>query len=906
MKRYLPHHLLLAAIVAAGVLGIAPMPATQSVAADSAPKKIRLMAEALRARDSGNLEAAKKKAEKLIEIAPDDKNVQRLLSSINDALDQQSQGGESAYGQASDGETESSVEQEIEEQMRAKGASKGGDAEAKGALSEAAQEQTQQIEAAKEAIEKSEKLAELGAYEKAMEDLAAAEENLSLNTATADILNQLQKAKTEVVLIEARTLAKAGKPKQAKQRIEQYRDAGAESKEVRRLVEKLENQIADPGQLDIAEISPQYVEQQGNVRELVARGRAQYLNGDLEGAAQSLKEAEARDPNNAEVKRLQELIAQERGNIQGRNRPKTRQQMLTEVEENWDRPKVFDVDVTTTPEEPQDTTLVQKLNNIKIPRVNFAGMELTRVIETLSELSVEYDSEGEGVNIVPIFDPNQTNPKVNISLRNLSLDRILEFVTQQVNFSYEVGQDAVTVQPSQRQGGNAQLITEFFPISRATVIRLTGGGGDGGQGQQQGADPFAPQQGGGGGGGGGSGEQAEQLRSFFQSAGVNFDIPGASLAFDGEQIIVTQSSRNLDRMRTILRRYTEVKQVEIESKFLEVQQNDLQELGFNWNISDGAPAPNDQRQFQTQGRNLRGAFEVSQQESAITIDGDTVATNEPPDITDQLDIAQDAAALFTANGWSVGGADVDVAIRALARKTGSDLMSAPKVTVLSGKQATITVAQELRYPESFGDIESEASEGGDDGGGGSSISITAGTPRDFVTRNVGVEMSVTPNVGENDTISLLLEPQVTEFQGFVEYGGPSVAVSGDTTVTVPAGFFQPVFATRSISTEVTVFDGATLVMGGLTRDEVKSVNDSVPVLGDIPFVGRLFRSEGETRQKRNLLIFVTANLISPGGSPARQDYRTVEPNSLFQNPTITTPSGTANRRIAPEEGQQQQ
>jgi general secretion pathway protein D len=65
-------------------------------------------------------------------------------------------------------------------------------------------------------------------------------------------------------------------------------------------------------------------------------------------------------------------------------------------------------------------------------------------------------------------------------------------------------------------------------------------------------------------------------------------------------------------------------------------------------------------------------------------------------------------------------------------------------------------------------------------------------------------------------------------------------------------------------------------------------------------VGRLFRSEGETRQKRNLLIFVTANLVSPGGSPARQNYRSVNANSLFQNPTIMTPAGTVSRGIDTE------
>jgi general secretion pathway protein D len=114
---------------------------------------------------------------------------------------------------------------------------------------------------------------------------------------------------------------------------------------------------------------------------------------------------------------------------------------------------------------------------------------------------------------------------------------------------------------------------------------------------------------------------------------------------------------------------------------------------------------------------------------------------------------------------------------------------------------------------------------------------------------------------------------------------------------VPAGFYQPIFSIREMSTEVTIFDGATVVMGGLTRDEVKTVNDSVPILGDIPGLGRIFRSEGETRQKRNLLIFVTANLVSPGGSPARQNYRNMNANSLFQNPSIVTPSGSTNRGI---------
>ena len=571
----------------------------------------------------------------------------------------------------------------------------------------------------------------------------------------------------------------------------------------------------------------------------------------------------------------------------------------------------------------------EKLNSIIIPQVNFAGMELTRVVETLSELSVEYDADKVGVNIVPLFNPNDNNPRVNISLRNLNLDRILQFVTQQVNFSYDVGGDAVTIQPSDAPGGSATTVTEFFPISRATVIRLTGFR-DGGGSSSGPIDPFAAPSSGGGSFAPSANEEVEALQSFFQSAGVNFETPGASLAFDGEQLIVTQSRRNLERMRVILRNYNEVKQVEIEAKFLEVAQNDLEEVGFNWSVNSGenplfdstglpilGPGGNqistyDSRFTTSNNRSLNDSFSTNSSTSSITIDSpdsDSLTfPSPPPNITSTIDLASTAGNVFTATGWSVNGYDVNLAIRALSRKTGSDLMSAPKVTVLSGKRASITVAQELRYPESYGDIESQVGRGGSSnnvGGssGGSSVSITAGTPQDFVTRNVGVEMSVTPNVENDDTISLILEPRVTEFEGFVEYGGPSVAISSDgTVVTVPAGFYQPIFATREMSTEVTVFDGATVVMGGLTRDEIKTVNDKVPVLGDMPGVGRFFRSEGESRQKRNLLIFVTANLVSPGGSPARQNYRNVNANSLFQNPTIMTPSGASNRSI-PVEGE---
>ena len=938
MKKYLASPKRASAILMAAALVAFTVVGPPAAEAQNAPEKIQLMAEALRARDSGDLTLAKNKTEELIKIAPNDNNVQRLLASINKDLDRRAASGV-VFGQAADASIDAvmtaqtaqaapaNIQREPAVSQRRLAPAEPTIAAASAAdslVASAAADQDAKIAAAENAIDEAEQLAELGAYADAAGLLNAASASLTLNTSTADVLDDLEDAKAAIVLTEAKALAASGDAKGAEALLEEYRAAGGNSKAANSLATDLDRQISNPYDLSIQDISPEYVAQSKIIRDLLTRGRAQYLNGDYDGAAATFKEVEARDANNAEAKLFQTRIAEILGGIHAQNKYKTREQMLTEVDQGWERPKVFDVNTGAQTIDAGDSSTQRKLSSIIIPQVNFSGMELTRVIETLSELSVEYDPERVGVNIVVLFNREQSNPRVNISLRNLNLDRILQFVTQQVNFAYDVGADAVTVAPSDGLDGTSNTITEFFPISRATVIRLTGfrdgGGSSGGP-----VDPFAAPSSGGS-SGPSQNDEVEALQVFFQSAGVNFDLPGASLAFDGEQLIITQSRRNLERMRVILRNYNEVKQVEIESKFLEVQQGDLEEFGFDWSVNDGAYplfdpvtalpvlGPDGQqlsgynRSATTQNRNLSSAFTAGLNASSILInspDDKLLIPNAAPALTSMIDLASElTGSTFNATGWSVGGADVDLAIRALSRKSGSDLMSAPKVTVLSGKRATITVAQELRYPESYGDIESTVSSSGGSSNSltgsskGSAISITAGTPQDFVTRNVGVEMTVTPNVENDDTISLILEPRVTEFEGFVEYGGPSVALDGSgTTVTVPAGFYQPIFSVREITTEVTVYDGATVVMGGLTRDEVKTVNDKVPILGDIPGLGRLFRSEGESRQKRNLLIFVTANLVSPGGSPARQNYRNVNANSLFQNPTIMTPAGTVNRSI---------
>ena len=90
--------------------------------------------------------------------------------------------------------------------------------------------------------------------------------------------------------------------------------------------------------------------------------------------------------------------------------------------------------------------------------------------------------------------------------------------------------------------------------------------------------------------------------------------------------------------------------------------------------------------------------------------------------------------------------------------------------------------------------------------------------------------------------------------------------SGENTLSYyDAPMEQPFFKTRSIETDITIANGATVVMGGLITEERKSMEDKIPFLGDIPWIGRFFRSRSEWSNKRNLLIFVTARLVDPMG-----------------------------------------
>jgi len=122
------------------------------------------------------------------------------------------------------------------------------------------------------------------------------------------------------------------------------------------------------------------------------------------------------------------------------------------------------------------------------------------------------------------------------------------------------------------------------------------------------------------------------------------------------------------------------------------------------------------------------------------------------------------------------------------------------------------------------------------------------------------------------TINLTLIPSLTEFNGYTT--PPSVAqftgsVGGLNVVQLPT--ILPDFTVRQVITTVNVWDGQTVALGGLITSQTQNETDKVPVIGDLPIVGRLFQSQTKAAIKRNLMIFVTATIVDPAGNRIHSD-----------------------------------
>jgi general secretion pathway protein D len=761
----------------------------------------------------------------------------------------------------------------------------------------------------------------LNQLDEAQRDLDQAFKLMPANVAFEDKRKELRNVQAELWRIRMEHAVQAIELESAEHYLSEYKRNTGETKRYLQLKEWLDAIKQDPRYRSIKVLSPEFAEREVKAKDLLVKARAQYLYGDYASALLTFKEVNLHQPYNTEAKGYIIKINEALAHSSALDHEVTKKDLLEITARGWRMPDRYIQDMGEPPAVPTEDPILVRMKQTIIPAITLRDRPLRVAIETLSEMSVDYDPAQKGFNMVTI-DPENKNPTVSIVMRNTSFDRILEYVVKPAGFNYTLNGGIIEVRPDI---GTGETDTEFFPVNATAVTRMTGiggataapaGGGGGGPG-------FAAGPGGGPAVGGAEGTPQElAIRAFLQRSGVPFDgVAGAALSYDGAKLIITQNRRNLEKIKNILRRYSSIKQVHVQTKFIDVSEGVLKQLATNFSINRTNPATG---LLETKAStNLRTLTDAHGRQRATSAGGSVITNqslidpatgmgtfmepyvsdipNNPP-LFPQAETGP-ADPTFSGILTSIGNWDLQLIVHAIEATEGSDLLAIPSVTVLDQKPATIKIVQELIYPQSYAapqmqQPQSYNNNNGYGGGGASSASggFTAGSPQDFTMREVGVILNFTPTVSEeDDTISLHLEPKVVEFEGFVEYGGVSVAIAGNTTVTAPSGNFMPIFSVREVNTDVTIYDGATVVLGGLTREEIKTVSDKVPVLGDIPLIGNLFRSKGRSSTKRNLMIFVTANLISPGGGTLKQSVGPVRPSSFFSDPTIIVPSGAVPR-----------
>ena len=208
-------------------------------------------------------------------------------------------------------------------------------------------------------------------------------------------------------------------------------------------------------------------------------------------------------------------------------------------------------------------------------------------------------------------------------------------------------------------------------------------------------------------------------------------------------------------------------------------------------------------------------------------------------------------------------------------------MVRPSTITRSGEGSRIEVIREFIYPTEYEPAEvpqiTAPANTTEVGGGGGVFPVTPTTPSAFETRNIGVTMDVLPTAGpEKKYIELSLRPEFVEFEGFVNYGAPIFGLGSDRVgnpVTIPItnnAILLPVFKIiRTQNVSMTIQDGATVVLGGLITNRKTKIEDKTPILGDIPYAGRLFRSEADRTFREAIIMTVNAELVDPTGNPWR-------------------------------------
>jgi len=504
----------------------------------------------------------------------------------------------------------------------------------------------------------------------------------------------------------------------------------------------------------------------------------------------------------------------------------------------------------------------------KVPTLSFQDAQTQEVIGYISDVS--------GIDVVLNLGDKPTEP-VTMNLSDISvLDAIKYICESNPGLTFTVDEYAIII-----SRGAGDMETRIWTVSqqamtsaseeKAAKEEKTAGAGD--------FDLFA--------------EESAPKEDEFQATSTDPEIVrlikdyvGKDNWPDGTSVFlepttgtlsIRQYRGTLDRVDEYIKdleKSSHMPQVEIQARFVEVSDQDLQEFSMgirlkdSWKILNANDSldraallnPTDLtgalRRYAKGERSSRYADRLN---SLVSMVGTKANNNE---ITDEV------FGFFTS---ALTEPEVGLVFYAMSNKTNADILSAPSVTTVSG-QSKVKIRQivQVMYPDDYTVYKpakvyrANANVASLEG---SVVGVYQGyaTTQGYKMEEIGIELVVSPTISEDGRmvdmdisarVSTELEPRAV------------ICYTGDNSIFPaldPIILRIPRFKNSEVTTQVVVNDGETIVLGGMITEANREYHDKVPFFGDLPMVGRFFRSDGSYQEKKNLLIFVTTRVIMPTG-----------------------------------------
>jgi len=301
---------------------------------------------------------------------------------------------------------------------------------------------------------------------------------------------------------------------------------------------------------------------------------------------------------------------------------------------------------------------------------------------------------------------------------------------------------------------------------------------------------------------------------------------------DTNSLVITAQPDVMRSLESVIRQLDFRRaQINVEAIIVEVSEGDGIDLGVQWASADGGIIQfNNGASLSGLGAAAYAAQDYTTEASQTTTgSGDSLVTTTNPDVVTRGDYTLLSQVLGSVNGMLAGAVFGDWAsvIQAVSAASTSNILATPNITTLDNQEAIFVVGEEVPVIT------------------GSAASGNNANPFQTIERKeVGIKLKVTPQINEGNAVQLSIEQEVSGIKG----GTAGTAV-------------DVIFSKRSVTTTVMVDDGQIVVIGGLIDEDVQETESKVPLLGDIPIIGHLFRSTQSSTTKRNLMIFIKPTII---------------------------------------------